>query len=69
MNAAGARAFKMKGMVSSMKAPELGKENLTDEFTIYELIQQAILDDSWEEDPQKRALYAENFFYYIKSFL
>ena len=52
-----------------MKKEELGKENITKEFTIRELFEQAKQDESWEKDPQKRAAYADNFFFYLKMFL
>ena len=52
-----------------MKREELGKENITEEFTILELFQQAMQDESWEKDPKKRVAYAENFLFYMKSFL
>ena len=52
-----------------MKKEELGKEGVTEEFTVLELLQQAKEDASWEADPQKRKDYADSFLFYIKSFL
>jgi hypothetical protein len=52
-----------------MEKIELGKENITNEFMLAELFEQAAQDESWEDDPQKRVIYSDNFFFYIKSFL
>jgi len=52
-----------------MKQEELGKENITNEFTLDEIFAQAKQDESWEKDPQKRAVYADNFLFYARSFL
>ena len=52
-----------------MKKEELGKENITHEFTIDELFQQAKQDESWEKDAQKRAVYTDSFLFYSRTFL
>jgi len=51
------------------KDNELGKESLSQEFTVAELIQEAKKDESWEPDPQKRAVYADGFYRYMRTFL
>ncbi len=48
---------------------ELGKENITQEFTIMDLVQQAMGDESWESDPQQRAACAMGFYGYVTRFL
>ena len=48
---------------------ELGKENVTQEFTIMDLVQQAIEDESWESDPQQRSACALGFYMYASRFL
>ena len=48
---------------------ELGKENITQEFTLKDLIQQAIEDDSWEPDAAQRKACAMGLFFNITRYL
>lgn len=48
---------------------ELGKENITQEFTFMDLVQRAMADESWESDPQQRAICAMGFYVYATIFL
>lgn len=48
---------------------ELGKENVNQEFTVMDLVQQAMADESWESDPEQRAATAMGFYGYATRFL
>ena len=48
---------------------ELGKDNIVNDFTIMDLVQQAMADENWESDPKKRETYAMGLYMYVSRFL